>query len=483
MSKRKISSSEKNIFEYAFTKNNFIYLILFSLAVILFLSYNSRGWSDYFPGFESNYNQRIARQTNILNQEINLKDNLSIHNTQIHYNLYNLFLSFLSEFPAFYLSVINVILSLLLAFLFHKFLRDNHASKLVANIATLILIFSPIFIFYSISLSVVILFTIIVILSLLSLKKKYSVLTIFLALIVPLFGINFTVIYLFIILSYSIFINRIKYFYVIFGVVIGSALLIDHIFFGFSVFSFPSMTTYSLIRELISEFGGIRGISIMTFSLFGFGFMKLFFDKKKNVMQFLFLTAVISIFFFEYRFFFILNFAISVYAAYGLSHLIRRKWFSEDLKNLTILIILCGIAFTYLSFFGRFADIEPREYHISSLEFLAQQDLGVVFTIQNLSPYVQNIADMPIIIDSFSYNHEILSDIRNILHSQDLRTTISLLNKYDVKYIYIDETMKSTEWQHKEKGLLFVLSDRNNFELIFSDDFVSIWKLIPQDNG
>lgn len=477
---QKKKNPKKEKWEKIIERKKFFYILIFLNILVLSMSYSFIGWNERFLSLESNYNQRVAQEinfkdTNFLNEQIN--DNYSINKVPLHINVYTIVLALFNNLPTYILKIFNILLSTIALVLFFLFLRENKVSKIISNLSVLIVIISPIFIYYGTSLSGLSLFTILLITSLLSIKRDYKLLTIIITILIPFFGIQFSLFYLTFIFAYSIHQNKIKSFYTLLSIIIGWSLILYYLVYNFTTYNFVYPSTYHLVREVISEFGGIRGISIMTISILIIGFFKYIIERKQLLLNLLFLIGTFVLLILDYRFFYLLNFAIAFYASTGLVYIIKRKWFSQDLKNLTVILILCGLVFTLLSFTGRISEINPTEEHIASLQWLNEQEKGIVFTFPKFSSYVQNIAGMPVIIDYFSTNLEIKDDFNSIYTSQDLINTAELLEKYNVKYIYLDNEMKNIQWFGENEGLLFVLSDPDYFEKIYDDGNSEIWRV------
>ncbi|MFW5852696.1 MAG: hypothetical protein ACOCUR_01580, partial [Nanoarchaeota archaeon] len=222
-----------------------------------------------------------------------------------------------------------------------------------------------------------------------------------------------------------------------------------------------------------------RGLSVMTTVLFLYGFFKSFVDKEANVLQLIFIGAVPFFLLFELRSLYVIGFLMSIFAAKGISSLIERNWYSDDLKKLTLLIIFCGIIFTTLSYAGRIDTFEPTENQYYSLSWLETEPCGVVLSRPGFSYYIQYLSSKPVIINDFDTNKVIESDIERIFMSRNLDETVSLLRKYNVRYIYIDSETIDHYWDARDDGLMFLFRNKENFRKIYENEkLVSIWEFI-----
>ena len=74
---------------------------------------------------------------------------------------------------------------------------------------------------------------------------------------------------------------------------------------------------------------------------------------------------------------------------------------------------------------------------------------------------------------------ERFNDTNTIFYSRSLEQTTSLLDKYNVKYIWIDKKMNSgLVWTKKDQGLLFLFRNKETFKNIYSYSEIEIWEYL-----
>lgn len=460
-------------------KRDLIWWFILVSLIISMISYSIRDTSAV-PGLESQYNQRVA-ESSLFNYLHHEQDPLQVHKTDLRINLYHFFLKGILFFPAWITKGITILLSLVVLFLFRMVMKELKVSLLISNITLAVLILTPIFIYYSVVYSVLSIVGILILSILLCLKKKkLRWIAFILSIILTFMGIKIVVISLFIILSYVLYLNRIHYFYII----AGCQSLTYGILTLFSVVPelvpLPLMNSMDILKEIIAEFGGLRSIGVMAIALFVYGFAKEFSDKKTRNAQLLFVLAIVSLLFFEYRIMYFASFVIAFYAAIAIRSLMKREWHSNELKQLTLLIIACGLIFTSISYVKQIELLEPTSEQAEALTwFKTYGSKGNVLTYPSYAPYIQNIAQKPVLIDTFHYNYKILNDIETMFTSRDLVTTSRLMRLYGIKYIYLNEEMKQTIWESKEEGLQFLFSNENYFKRIyFNPGNLEIWEFL-----
>jgi hypothetical protein len=454
-------------------KPQLAWLIILLGVCIALIAHGIRD-TPQLPGLESQYNQRIASSLSLPIEN----DPMQVHETKIHVNLYHGILALARHAPLWVLKGISILGSVLVLIVLRKLLRELGISHSIINSMLGILILIPVFTYYSIVLSVIPLVTVLMLASILFLRKKrLRWLGYILASLIALFGIKMIGIYLFVLLAYAIYSNKMPIFYYV--------VLIQGTLFGITAavsmtpdtFSLPLMNGTQVLSEIIAEFGGLRSIGVMTITLFIYGFVRNFSDNKHRNLQFIFALALVSLLFFEYRIVYVAAIVVALYAAIGINLLLERKWHSQDLKQFTLIIIFCGLLFTNISYLKQVQGIEPNAIQVEALSWLSSQEKGIVLAHPKVAPYIQNIGDQPVMIDAFHYEFGLLNDIDSIFSSRDLITTSRLLRKYNIKYIYLDTETKNELWNSDSDGLQFLFSNENYFKrLYYVPNNLEIWE-------
>lgn len=180
---------------------------------------------------------------------------------------------------------------------------------------------------------------------------------------------------------------------------------------------------------------------------------------------------------------FYLNFVLVFFAALGLVPFINNVWKSYLLKFLTLLIIFCGLLFSFLLFYNQINYFEPTTMKFDAINYLKSQpdDSVVVSSFANENYIIY--AGKNNFIDSYTayktnFNTH-LSDYRTLINSSDLNSSLELMDRYNVKYVLVDKDMKLKDFDNKDQGLLFLLRyTPNRFLTVFRNDDVEIWSRI-----
>jgi len=206
--------------------------------------------------------------------------------------------------------------------------------------------------------------------------------------------------------------------------------------------------------------------------------------KYKNLLVYTLCIALIIISFYLTWLIIYLNFLLVILASIGLINLIKGKWESKLIKNFIIFILICGVIISGVSHINRVSELPPSKTVFNSLEILKEKSKPneVVFSHYSNGFWISGVANQPVIMDrhliytpNINQRH---GDSQNIFYSINLENTTKLLDKYEIKYIWIDKEMKEGQvWEREEEGLLFLLKYSKKFEKIHSDEETEIWKV------
>ena len=66
-----------------------------------------------------------------------------------------------------------------------------------------------------------------------------------------------------------------------------------------------------------------------------------------------------------------------------------------------------------------------------------------------------------------------------MFYTRDFEIAKSVIEKYNIKYVYITPDMKNgLVWNEPEEGLLFVLEfSGNNFKKVYNNNEVEVWRV------
>ena len=268
--------------------------------------------------------------------------------------------------------------------------------------------------------------------------------------------------------------------------VIIPALLGVKFFYNFNY----SMLKAGFSANLVSDFGSLIGFSLISLMFAFIGFVDSWKDSKKirylHILLILFfaLSWLYSPFINIY-----LNFIISFFAGIGLYRLVNMRWSLYFIKRMSLLTIFCILFFSTVSYIQLTKDFSPEKDSVSALIFFdfmkkknenMQQEMFL--TDVNRAFLIQAITNQPVLADPLSAAMPgfkfIYSDLEKILHSEDLKEAVELLNKYNVTYILIDKRMKQAFLKEEKRDIIFMLTNNETFKNEYRVGNSEIWRFI-----
>lgn len=462
-------------------KNKF-YIILAVCFILLFLPIILRSiyTNGLLFGEESYTSLRFAQYIHD-NKKLPTEDSLS-YGTRPYFKEYGWHLV-LSLAPHFLTKWLPFILGLLAFILFYNITRKINFQ--IAEIASLLLIISPAFIYLF---STATKYSMAIFLSLLGFyfyleKKEKTALTIFI-----LTGFFSYIISIFILLMYLFYAQsnkKMKSFVVLLIFNVITFLLQFNKIFTLGLpetfFGFTDKGIVSLLQLLLSDFGGKQGISIFLFLLGIVGVYYMWKEKYKYLIVYIILAILII--FSVYINFLVYYTAIilSIFAAYAILELLKSEWKSYTLKFLTILALSCGLLFSTVSYVDRITHFTPSQGFAEGLEFLRNENITTtVFSHYTRGSYLSYTGKRNYMDDNFLYAPNVFGrerDMHRLFKSKDINEAVAMINKYGIQYIWLDTELREELYGNTEKEFLFLLRySPQSFKKVFYNADVEIYK-------
>ena len=231
------------------------------------------------------------------------------------------------------------------------------------------------------------------------------------------------------------------------------------------------------IPDLISDLGGLSGISFFSFLLFIIG-MSITWKNKSCGKAYLFLPFIIPAYYYSTQTIMIISFVIFFFATIGLVSLLERKWLLQNIRNFTFLLLFLGILFSLLTYLNRSSDFSPTLSDQNSLNWIKENtaEEAIVFSDSENAEYIRYFAQHPS-FSSLNANLTIKNTTAAILNANYIQDLFPLLEQNNIKIIYINSKMK--EKLPKEQGLLFLLKNER-FKLVHSYDESEVWMFLEE---
>ena len=268
------------------------------------------------------------------------------------------------------------------------------------------------------------------------------------------------------------------------------------VLFVLAIFSFTRKASFfynyafspdvNVVGNLFSDLGGMIGFGMFTIILAVYGIVSNWKHKSDFMPFFLISIALlVSLFFIGNLANMYLMFFVAIAAGIGFVKLYELKWNVLTVKNLTLLILACGLVFSMTSYMTRLTSMPPDKATIESLDWLGDNAFKDEFVLShyNNGYMISTVARNPVLVDSFSasdYDQKFFYKVQDTLfYSRKLPQTKQLLEAYKIKYIYVTPEMKQgLVWSKPNEGLLFLFTSKSTFSKVYDKDDIEIWEVI-----
>lgn len=476
------ASGRREIFMLLTAKKNFYFLLVLCLILLILPQYLRMQFNDgFFYGGESYSNLRTAKYINE-NNELPIEDSRSYGGRQFigEYG-YPLLLSFNIEIMP---KILPFLLGILSFILFYLILGKTKSE--IRDIATLLFIISPSFLYLFNTLTKYSFVIFLILLGVYSYLCKSKLLSALFFSIIGFFSFSAS---LFVLLFYFMFTlykkEKWNNFIIVFaGFLIFFLLQFYRIFYlGIpkNLFGFTSFNFGQIINIMFSDFGSIFGISLFVFILGIIGVWASFRETLKQYVYFFFIIAMFLLTFYFNSLVFAFVLIMPVFAAYGFNKLVNAEWKSEYFKYLVVLVLCCGFLFSTLAYINRVSDFTPSKSFGEGLNFLEKQEIDSdVFSHYSRGVYLSYAGKKNFMDSNFLYAPGLdyrTFDSERLLRAKDIKIAVALVNKYNIEYIWLDKELIDKLWSDDEIELLFLLRySPETFEKVFDNGDVEIYK-------
>ncbi len=255
-----------------------------------------------------------------------------------------------------------------------------------------------------------------------------------------------------------------------------SSFLISLIYY---LLFFTKVLPAGLLSVFISDLGG-SGFGIFTVILLISGIIFSWSRRSSYSLAYFLLLYLISILLFSSSFAIpYLGFVIAIFAGEGLFRIINIDWDLPLIQRLTIILIVCGLLFSTVSFMTRATTSGPEKETLNGLFALKEKPKGVVFSHYSNGFWIEYFADKPVLLDGFILPgiSKRYSDSNEIFYSRNIDNTKKLLDRYSIKYVFVDKSMRGGEvWTQEDEGLLFLFRNNQTFSKVYDDQGIQIWE-------
>ncbi len=231
----------------------------------------------------------------------------------------------------------------------------------------------------------------------------------------------------------------------------------------------------TVLSSIVTDLGADVGIGIFVVVLLFLGLYHLWAEKYVHLGKYiLFILSVSAWFFFGSSAAFYANFVFAYFTAQGILSLQNTSWESPLIKRLTLLVLICGILFSFLSYANRLSHALPDVSIQEGALWLAQytQPESIILSAPSRGFW----------LEYFGKRHALATplhsvDVNSIFYSRNMARTRDLLQTYQIKYIWLDKEVKHSIWTKEDEGLQFLFNNKEMFRKVYDEKGVEIWKV------
>lgn len=240
-------------------------------------------------------------------------------------------------------------------------------------------------------------------------------------------------------------------------------------------------TAEPLFTRGVFELGGIFGFGVFHWFLIATGIVVLWEKHIWPRSVWIAYIALLMLTLWKTEYLLLVSIPSSYIMSHGIMHFWKRTWHLKTIKNLTLFAMGMGIVYSYISVLPRLESISMPAPLVEALEHLQSisQSHHTIVTHPRYGFWIEYYG-RKVMIDEVAYpgGAEAYNDLMTLLHSRDPLLTKKLLKKYNIQFIFITKEMKENlVWNKPNQGLLFLLSNTNNFKKKYSNSAAEIWEL------
>ncbi len=423
-------------------------------------------------GQDSIYSSRIISENTLYDK---------IQQREINFNLFFYIFSQQEFFQREYFTVFFPIILGLGTLFFLSRIFMNMETK---NLTLIFFILSPVFVYVFSTFSFYSLFFFLTALGFLIFLKKHGWLSFMIFSVLPLLDFFMSLIVLVFLLGYALTKKiKLRDFYV----VLVSVIIVSGIVLASNTVDLAGYFLGFSIADSFTFLGSGAGITFPFVVLALVGIL-LFWKKAKSklLVSIVFMVLLfLSMSSLQIRLFF--GFLLPFFAAIAATSLLNRKWAIDQLKNLTLILVLCSILFPAISFYDSIVSAQPTKTMVDSLEFLQQNSpkKSVVWSSPENGFLIQKYSQRRTFVDAHSYQYhnyeKAMEEWKRITNSRTEQNITELLEKNSITYFYITGDMREEYWNNKDQGLLFLLTKSETFIKIYDDKGIQIYTFKQQN--
>jgi hypothetical protein len=243
----------------------------------------------------------------------------------------------------------------------------------------------------------------------------------------------------------------------------------------------PEFGSQMPVVQAVGDFGGAGGMSLFAWLLGFIGLILLWKFKKHYYAAAIGTAAALIVGLALPGGVVLAHLLVSYLAGYSLAFLASMRWTVEDMRALTLLVLVCGLLFSTLSHAVALAKGPPHADIMEASAVLAQLPIGsLVLSHPDDGFWVAYWSGRQVWLDGWGSStpnaNQRWQVAQSIWHAQDISRARPLLHRNGIDALVITREMRSGKvWDVPEQDLLFLLRNNETFKNAHRSSSVDIW--------
>jgi len=244
------------------------------------------------------------------------------------------------------------------------------------------------------------------------------------------------------------------------------------------------------VVHAISDFSGADSLSLFAWLLGGIGLVMLWRHKRRHYAVMIATVLVLAGALVVPSLLSAAHIVLAVLAGYALAFFAAMHWEFEDIKTLTLLVLVCGLLFSTLAHAMALAHGPPSQ-EFKSAALAAQKTLpenATALTLPEDGFAFAYWSGRGVYLDGWAAQtpnaNERWDVAQAVWHAQDIERARPLLLKNGIGALVITQDMRDGKvWDLPGQDLLFLLRNNETFKNAHRSSSVDIWAVNPAPNG
>jgi len=237
----------------------------------------------------------------------------------------------------------------------------------------------------------------------------------------------------------------------------------------------------------ISAFGGGNGLSLFAWMLALIGMIIFWRFKKRYYAMMFALTLLFLVALAVPSALILAHVAVSLLAGAALAFFAQMKWSFDDIRVLTLLVLLCGLLFSTLAHAMDIAQGPPtvafRDAALAAKSALPANTTMLAYPDDGF--WLEYWSGERMLLDGWIARTPRVDQrwaaAQAVWHAQDISHARQALYANNIGAVVITEAMRDGQvWDLPEQDLLFLLRNNETFKRTYHSSIVDIWSVLPE---